>query len=102
MNWKQLFNRSTPEERLEAVALMLRVIEARREAVMIHIDLRRILLRLTSLGVLGVVTLAAAFITLHGEPALVAPALTFYIAAFLFIFTTKIRKPEPHYLRAGR
>lgn len=102
MNWKQLHTTCTPAERLEAVLLMLRAIEMRPEVVVIYIDVRKILLRLASLGMLGLLTLASAFITLHGDPALVAPALTFYLTAFLYIFIVKTKRPEAHYLRADQ
>lgn len=102
MNWKQLHNLSSPEERLEAALLMRRAIEARREAISIYIDLRRILMRAGVIGILAMLTLTAAFITAKGEPALVAPVLSLYILTCFALLLFKPRKQEAHFVRAVR
>lgn len=103
MNWKQLYASATPAERLETLLLMLHVLEARPEIVIVYIDLRRILLRGAFLGILAMLTLTSAFITLRADPLLVAFTVTLYLAGFFIVCAFKRRKTAPliqtaHYL----
>lgn len=102
MNWKQLFMIATPEERLEVVLLMLRAIEARPEVIVVYIDLRRILLRSMFLGILGMLTLTTAFITLTGEPIMAGTTLTVYICIILALVALKPKQSQAHFLRSTR
>lgn len=95
MNWKQLYSLSTPEERLEAVKLMLRTIETRSGGMVVYIDLQRILLRASFLGILGVLTLTTTIITAQAEPALILPVISAYLVILFVIFTFKPRKSVP-------
>lgn len=95
MNWKQLYASATPAERLEAVQLMLRILEARPEIVIVYIDLRRILLRGAFLGIFGMITLTTAFITLQADSTLEVPSLVMYFVTFFSIFAFKTRRSSP-------
>lgn len=95
MNWKQLYALATPQERLEAVLLMLQRLEARQELVVVTIDLRRILMRVAFIGILGMLTLTTAFITLQAEPDLAVPILTAYLATLFAVFAFKPRRTAP-------
>lgn len=94
MNWKQLYALATPQERLEFALRMLRHIEARREVVVVYLDMRRILMRVVILGILAMLTLTTAFITYQSH-ALAAPALTAYLIGFLALFAFKPRRSPP-------
>lgn len=94
MNWKQLYALATPQERREIALHLLMHIEARREVVVVYLDLRRILMRVVILGILAMLTLTTAFITYQAH-ALAAPALTAYLIGFLALFAFKPRRSPP-------
>jgi hypothetical protein len=102
MNWKQLYARSSPEERLDLALHMLNRIETRREAVIITIDIRRKFLRAMFVGILGILTFTTAIITAKAEPELIVPSITAYIMGFFMILVWKPKKQEAHFLRAAR
>lgn len=102
MNWKQLYSRSTPDDRFEAVILMLRTIETRREVVVVYIDLRRILLRAMFIGILGMLTFTTTIITAKAEPILAAPIITLYLATIFSLLLLKSQKQTAHYLNTAR
>ncbi|MBI5951860.1 MAG: hypothetical protein HY865_09400 [Chloroflexi bacterium] len=110
MNWTQIYNSLTPEERIEAAILILKTIEARERrlvftGVRIIRNRRRILAtvhylndrrnrwhlipKFTFLFILCTVTLAVALVAIEAPPVFSAPMITAYITTLISMLAVK-------------
>lgn len=115
MNWKQLHALSTPQERLEAITIMLRVLHARRQRLVFaygrlildrrraqaahwisdrrgRINHSRTVLLTAFIFTLSTVSAATGLFVLHAPVELVAPSLFFYLSSMLAVVSLKPRR----------
>lgn len=125
MNWKQLYNLATPEERLTAVIHMLRAIEARQKKIIIvrgrlvrekrgpflgaHFindrrrlrpRLKQIIARLAFISILLFVSITTWLFVIYAPPQLAAPALLLHLLGLTAVLSIKPYQLKTHLSRS--